>query len=397
VKDRKTTDTDIVGIKNIDTTVVVVTKSYVYTASGNTNDAFSMSQPGEAQAGVSKLSIVFLDGVGVVFASPDGYQACSGSASSISNLTENIFTKDQWEALRPTTIIAAVHDAVLHFFYRTVPLPPQVGLLMHCDNEDDGTMFIDSSGDGKTITRTSDAVQLATGFKFPPRAGFNSSGRVTVGPYTDLGFGGDFGIDMWSRNSNGTAFSTRTFFSNRLSAGAGAGFELCQDGNFLRYRSSTGTTVSGTTPIPDNSLVHIAFERLNGVMYAYVNGVPEFSLTDSRDFSANTTLCFWDNFGTSNTFNGYLDEIHVVTDSAPYGGVGFTPETVPYPDPSSVVPAPSFGYALDAKKSGFSFAAATTAATESYGRAGDVTRTSGTVPTSTIGTRSLTGSNGIVA
>lgn len=119
VKDRKTTDTDINGINNIDTTVVVGTASYVYTASGNTNDAFSMSQPGEAQACVSKLGMVFLDGIGVVFPSPDGYQVCAGSASNVSNLTKGIFTKRQWEALQPSTIIAAVHDSVLHFFYDT--------------------------------------------------------------------------------------------------------------------------------------------------------------------------------------------------------------------------------------------------------------------------------------
>src|SRR4030095_12924540 len=78
VKYRKTTDTDIVAINNIDTTVVVGTKSFVYTATGSSPDAYSMSKPGEAQSCCSKRGMVYLDGVGVVFPSPDGWQRCAG-------------------------------------------------------------------------------------------------------------------------------------------------------------------------------------------------------------------------------------------------------------------------------------------------------------------------------
>jgi len=117
VKYRLTTDTDIVAIENIDTTVVVGTKSFVYTATGSSPESYSMSKPGEAQSCVSKLGMVFLDGAGVAFPSPDGYQLCSGSAGSLRNLTQGVFTRRQWAALNPESIIAAVHDGVLHFFY----------------------------------------------------------------------------------------------------------------------------------------------------------------------------------------------------------------------------------------------------------------------------------------
>ena len=116
VRQRHTTDTDIVSIKNIDNTIVVTTKAFVYTASGNDPSAYSMSQPGAPQACVSKLGTVFIDKVGVAFPSPDGYMVCSGSASNLVNATESIFTKEQWEALTPSSFLAAVYDSTLYFW-----------------------------------------------------------------------------------------------------------------------------------------------------------------------------------------------------------------------------------------------------------------------------------------
>lgn len=119
VEYRKTAASNIVGIANIDTTVVVGTESHVQTCTGNDPASATMSQPGEAQACVSKRGMKFLDGHGVVFPSPDGYQLCRGSAGSVVNMTEKVFTREQWQAQRPESILAAVHDGVLHWFYDT--------------------------------------------------------------------------------------------------------------------------------------------------------------------------------------------------------------------------------------------------------------------------------------
>ena len=114
---RLTTDTDIVSIRNIDNVVVVTTKAFVYTAAGNEPGTYSMSQPGEAQACVAKRGTVYVDGYGVVFPSPDGIQVCAGSAGNVRNATAGIFTKQQWEALNPSSMIAAVYDGVLFFWF----------------------------------------------------------------------------------------------------------------------------------------------------------------------------------------------------------------------------------------------------------------------------------------
>lgn len=122
VQDRHTTDTDIVAIENIDNTIVVATKSRAYTATGNSNDSYTMSMPGATQACTSKEGMVFLDGVGVVFPSPDGWMACAGSAGALVNITEGVFTKKQWQALDPSSIVAVVHDGVL-FWWSTGQAP----------------------------------------------------------------------------------------------------------------------------------------------------------------------------------------------------------------------------------------------------------------------------------
>ena len=117
IKYRLPTDTKIVAIRNIDNTIIIGTEAFVYTASGNDPATYSMSQPGEAQACVSKRGMTYVDGYGVVFPSPDGFQVCAGSAGNVRNATELIFTKQQWEALNPSSIIATVYDGVLFFWF----------------------------------------------------------------------------------------------------------------------------------------------------------------------------------------------------------------------------------------------------------------------------------------
>jgi hypothetical protein len=115
---RLNTDTDVVGIGNIDTTVVVGTKAFPYLAIGNDPSAYSMTKLEVPQACVAKRSVAYLTGIGVVFASPDGLIAVSGNGK-VQNLTEQIFTRRQWRALVPGSIIAAAHDDVYHFWYNT--------------------------------------------------------------------------------------------------------------------------------------------------------------------------------------------------------------------------------------------------------------------------------------
>ena len=145
VRYRRAVDTDIVAIANIDNTIVIGTKSFLYTATGNSPDSYSMSKPGDPQACVSKRSMVFLPDVGgpggVAYASPDGWIICAGSAGQVSNASNGIFTKRQWAALDPSSMIAAVHDGALFFF--STGQAPDAGYAL--DTKSDGFGLIQLS------------------------------------------------------------------------------------------------------------------------------------------------------------------------------------------------------------------------------------------------------------
>ncbi len=121
LRQRYPCESDLTAICNIDNTIVVGTETVVYTCTGTDPGSYVMSKPGERQACVSKRGMVYLDGQGVAFPSPDGYQVCAGSAGAVRNMTENVFTKLQWQALGPESFIAAVHDGVLHWYWSNSP------------------------------------------------------------------------------------------------------------------------------------------------------------------------------------------------------------------------------------------------------------------------------------
>lgn len=120
---RLPTDSDITGLANVDTSVVVGTETFVYTASGNDPSAYSMSKPGAPHACLSARSMAYLLGIGAVFAGPDGLMAVNGPTSVV-NLTEGVFTREQWQALDPSTITGIAHDDTYFLFCTPVGSEP---------------------------------------------------------------------------------------------------------------------------------------------------------------------------------------------------------------------------------------------------------------------------------
>jgi hypothetical protein len=118
VEYRLNTDTDIVGIGNIDNTVVIGTQSFVYVATGNDPAAYSMSKFEVPYAAMSKLSFTYLTGIGVVFAGTNGLMACAG-IGQVRNITDGVFTDIQWKALDPSSIRCVAHNDICFLFWET--------------------------------------------------------------------------------------------------------------------------------------------------------------------------------------------------------------------------------------------------------------------------------------
>lgn len=209
-----------------------------------------------------------------------------------------------------------------------------LSLLCHFDNI--GSQPItDSSGSNKAITKSGDANQGSTPAKFGSYSAFNSSGHLDAAVSSDFVFGTrDYTVDCWFRQSNGSgAYSGRCIFDTRFSTNNGfALYSSVSGNNRLRYVSSAGPTANGTTPIADNTYYHVAVVRHDGVVTVYLNGVIEFTITDTTNYSGtNNGLRIFNSYTGNQYFNGYIDEFRVVKNLAAWTGP-FTPPTAPYAD-----------------------------------------------------------------
>ena len=109
-------DADVVGLALFDTTWLVLTKERPHLISGTHPENYAMVRSELQQACVAKRSIVGVDG-GVVYASPDGLFLVGGGIAK--NLTENIFTREEWQAYAPTGLSGYLVDNIYVGFNST--------------------------------------------------------------------------------------------------------------------------------------------------------------------------------------------------------------------------------------------------------------------------------------
>jgi hypothetical protein len=108
-------DFPIVGAAAVGSSAVVLTTGQPYLLTGSDPSAMSLIKLESQQACVSKRSIAAVDG-GVIYASPDGLIFVSGTGQ-VSNMTEQLFSRDEWQALVPSSMHGYFHDGRYHGFY----------------------------------------------------------------------------------------------------------------------------------------------------------------------------------------------------------------------------------------------------------------------------------------
>ncbi len=114
-----TFDYDIVAIQNIDNTVVVLTKNFPWLCSGNTPDNYSQTKASYPYRCASKRSAKYLKNVGVVFATFEGLVAIAGVGQE-KVLTEGLFSKREWLAMNPSSMIADINDGRYFCWFTTL-------------------------------------------------------------------------------------------------------------------------------------------------------------------------------------------------------------------------------------------------------------------------------------
>lgn len=157
LKYRLTTDYPIVGIGAYGSNIVVVTTGNPYLIMGTDPASMSMVKLAANQACVSKRSIAS-SGSGVVYASPDGLVMAGTSAQDGAEvITKQYFTRDEWQALNPSTMTGFIHDGRYYCFYDTGafifdPLEPEAGLV-----------YINTVATGGYVDPVKDALFLQVG------------------------------------------------------------------------------------------------------------------------------------------------------------------------------------------------------------------------------------------
>lgn len=135
---RLQTDYPIVGIGAFGASLFVGTTGYPYIINGVDPMGMTMTKGEFRQACVSKRSVVEM-GNGVLYASPDGICAVDGSGVNV--VTKAIMTRDDWQAYKPESIIAANLDGRYFAFFNT--------------GTRQGCLVLDLTGDGAQLWESS--------------------------------------------------------------------------------------------------------------------------------------------------------------------------------------------------------------------------------------------------
>lgn len=110
------TEHPIVAMAAFGQTLVVGTRGSPYYISGADSASMSAVKMDSRQSCVSARSMISVDG-GVIYASPDGF--CLANGQGIRVITQGIYTREDWQALNPSSLVCAFHDGVVYFYGST--------------------------------------------------------------------------------------------------------------------------------------------------------------------------------------------------------------------------------------------------------------------------------------
>jgi len=109
-------DHNIVGLGTFGQSVVILTESYPYIATGIDPNAMSLQKTSLQQACISKRSIVET-GSSVIYASPDGL--VSIGINGVDVISKSVLSQEQWQSYNPSSIHGYYHEGRYYGFYKT--------------------------------------------------------------------------------------------------------------------------------------------------------------------------------------------------------------------------------------------------------------------------------------
>lgn len=152
-------DYPIVGGAAVGTTAFVLTTGFPYLLTGSDPSAMALVKLESPQSCVSKRSIAAMDG-GVLYASPDGLIYITGSGQ-VTNVTAALFSRDEWQALVPSSIHGYYHEGRYHAFYNDGTV--QKGFIFDPSQGTGALTFTDTYATAGFTDTVQDALYLKVG------------------------------------------------------------------------------------------------------------------------------------------------------------------------------------------------------------------------------------------
>ncbi len=156
---QQSVDYPIVGGKAIGTSAVVVTTGHPDLLTGSDPSALALVKLEDPQACSSKRSLAS-GGGGVFYASPDGLIFIT-SSGQLSNLTGAFFTRDEWQALNPSSMHGYFHDGRYYGFYNNGSV--QRGFIFDPGQGSGAFTFIDTYATAGFVDAVQDVLYLKVG------------------------------------------------------------------------------------------------------------------------------------------------------------------------------------------------------------------------------------------
>ena len=213
-----------------------------------------------------------------------------------------------------------------------------VSSLLHCDGPHDGVVFKDTKGNPWSPLGN---VKVTHAYKEFGNGAltFDGSGDSITSPASAVfGMGtGDYTFEGIARrpSDGGThcVFDCRdgSNTNTALSLYFGAPGNLNKAAVYANINAAFAVLGVSTNLLPVDTLFHWALVRQGTTVYFYINGVLEFTGTDSRDHTSPAPMRYGDNMGAGGAagvqgFVGQLDELRVTKGVCRYpDGTTFTP------------------------------------------------------------------------
>lgn len=151
---------NIVALAVTSNTVFALTDGWPWVLSGTAPESMTAAKLAGPAACVSPRGVCVYRN-SVYFASNEGLMAIVNDANAgtvCANVTEKIFTKDQWQEKNPSTCILAQHDGAIHMFFKRADGTPDEGLVLDLNESADAVTTHDEAARCVCVDNTTDTM-----------------------------------------------------------------------------------------------------------------------------------------------------------------------------------------------------------------------------------------------